>query len=254
MAQPAPSALADPGLVLVRGPGRRGLQDERKGSIMRVSLTDAQLVMLRAAAQRENRCLSAPDKIKGAILAKVSGKLAKLGLVREVRAKAGMSVWGRDDAGQGYALKLMAAGLKAIAVDVGSEEPIATGKAARTQWLPNSDATNAPGPDIIGEHCKALRPRAGSKLARVIDLLQRSDGATILHLMETTGWLPHTTRAALTGLRKRGYAVVRERVDRGDSIYRIVGPATNGSDRAVIEPEALADDGWELNPKASQTA
>jgi hypothetical protein len=57
---------------------------------MSVKLTDAQLVMLSAAAQREDRCLSAPGKMKGAILAKVSEKLAKLGLVREVRAKAGM--------------------------------------------------------------------------------------------------------------------------------------------------------------------
>jgi hypothetical protein len=56
---------------------------------MIVKLTDAQLVMLSAAAQREDHCLSAPDKIKGAILAKVSEKLAKLGLVREVRAKQG---------------------------------------------------------------------------------------------------------------------------------------------------------------------
>jgi hypothetical protein len=62
---------------------------------------------------------------------------------------------------------------------------------------------------VIGEHAKTRTPRAGSKLARVIDLLQRSDGVTISHPMEATEWLQHTTRAALTGLRKRGYAVVR---------------------------------------------
>jgi hypothetical protein len=172
--------------------------------------------------------------MKGAILTKVSEKLVKLGLVREVRAKAGMPVWRRDDVGQSYALKLTAAALKAIAVDEGSEAAIATSKARQP------DATNAPGPDVIGGHDKTVTPRAGSKLARVIDLLQRSDGATILHLMEATGWLPHTTRAALTGLRKRGYAVVRERVDGGDSIYRIAG--------------ASADDDRELKPKASQAA
>ena len=92
---------------------------------MSVKLTDAQLVMLSAAAQREDLCLSAPEKVKGAILTKVSEKLVKLGFVREVRAKAGMPAWRRDDAGQGYALKLTAAGLKAIAVDQGSEEAIA---------------------------------------------------------------------------------------------------------------------------------
>ena len=236
------------------GPDRRGLQDERKGWIMIVKLTDAQLVMLSAAAQREDHCLSAPDKIKGAILAKVSEKLAKLGLVREVRAKAGMPVWRRDDAGQSYALKLTAAALKAIAVEDRSEEAIATGKAARPQPRPNPDATKAAGPDIISERAKALTPRAGSKLGRVIDLLQRPDGATILLLMEATGWLPHTTRAALSGLRKRGYAVVRLRVEGGDSIYRIDGPTTTGGDRVVVEPEASAHDDPELKPNASQAA
>ena len=40
----APPALADPGLVLARGSDRPGFQDERKGWIMTVKLTDAQLV------------------------------------------------------------------------------------------------------------------------------------------------------------------------------------------------------------------
>ena len=55
---------------------------------MSVKLTDAQLVMMSAAAQRENRCLAAPDTMKGAVLSKVSAKLIKLGLVREIKAKA----------------------------------------------------------------------------------------------------------------------------------------------------------------------
>jgi hypothetical protein len=159
-----------------------------------------------------------------------------------------MPAWRRDDAGQSYALKLTAAALKAVAVDEGSEEAITTSKAMRLRPKPNPDTTNAQGPDVIGERAKT--PRAGSKLARIIDLLQRSDGATILLLMEATGWLPHTTRAALTGLRKRGYPVVRLRVEGGDSIYRIDGPR----DRVVVEPEASAYDDPELKPNASQAA
>ena len=98
---------------------------------MSVKLTDAQLVMMSAAAQRKDRCLSAPATIKGAALSKVSAKLAKLGLVREIEAKPGAPIWRRDDAGQGYALKLTAAGLKAIAV---------AESAATTRWRdePNS--------------------------------------------------------------------------------------------------------------------
>ena len=83
---------------------------------MTVKLTDAQLVILSAASQHGELCLTAPVKMKGAILAKVSEKLVKLGLVREIRAKPAMPVWRRDEAGQNYALKLTAAGLKAIAV------------------------------------------------------------------------------------------------------------------------------------------
>jgi hypothetical protein len=41
--------------------------------------------MLSAAARRTDLCLTAPDKMKGAILTKVSEKLVKFGLVREVR-------------------------------------------------------------------------------------------------------------------------------------------------------------------------
>ena len=36
------------------------------------------------------------------------------------------------------------------------------------------------------------------------------------------GWLPHTTRAVLTGLRRRGYTIERERSEKDGSVYRIV--------------------------------
>jgi hypothetical protein len=219
---------------------------------MSVKLTDAQLVLLSAAAQRQDLCLTAPDKLKGAILTKVSERLMKLGLVREVRAKAGMPVWRRDDAAQGYALKLTAAGLKTIAVDDGSDE--ATTSKETPQLQSNPRATKATGPDVIGEPAKAFAPRAGSKLARVIDLLQRSEGATITNLIEATGWLPHSARAALTGLRKRGYAVARERIDGGDSVYRSGGPAVGGGDRLVVETEASEGHDRGRKPKANQAA
>ena len=64
-------------------------------------------------------------------------------------------------------------------------------------------------------------PRAGSKQALIIKLLTRKSGVTLETMIEATGWLPHTTRAALTGLRKRGYAVLLERQDGKPSLYRI---------------------------------
>ncbi len=87
-----------------------------------------------AAAQRDDSCLAAPDTMKGAALSKVSAKLIKLGFVREIRAKAGMPVWRPDDAGQGYALKLTAGGLNAIAVDEALEQAFEPISLPRT-WL-----------------------------------------------------------------------------------------------------------------------
>jgi len=63
-------------------------------------------------------------------------------------------------------------------------------------------------------------PRKGSKIAAVIGLLERKQGATLDELTSATGWLPHSARAALTGLRKKGHDVARK--TRGDlSCYHI---------------------------------
>src|ERR1700722_15104920 len=65
-------------------------------------------------------------------------------------------------------------------------------------------------------------PRGGSKLARIIALLEGDRGAPIGELVAAAGWLPHTTRAALTGLRKRGYPVAIDRSDdKRGTFYRI---------------------------------
>jgi hypothetical protein len=200
---------------------------------MSVKLTDAQLVMMSAAAQRKDRCLSAPATIKGAALRKIGVKLAKLGLAREIEAKPGAPIWRRDDAGHGYALKLTAAGLKATAVDEGSKNAIEPSEA------PQPEARNVASPDEVGHPAGVAAPRDGSKLALVVEHLQRADGVTILDLTQTTGWLPHTTRAALTGLRKRGYAVIRERIGAGDSVYRISDAPAYVGDRTVRQRDAM---------------
>ncbi len=88
----------------------------------------------------------------------------------------------------------------------------------------------------------------------MINLLRRAHGARIVDLTEATGWLPHTTRAALTGLRKRGYAVVRERVGAGDSVYRISHAAADGGDHSAAQTDAADDHDGEPKPRANQAA
>jgi hypothetical protein len=137
--------------------------------------------------------------------------------------------------------------LKAIAVDDGSDE--ATASKETPQLQPHPRATKAASPDVIGEPAKAFAPRAGSKLARVIYLLQRSEGATIPNLTEATRWLPHTSRAALTGLRKGGYAVARERIEDGASVYRVSATAAGLAQFDESEPNDR-----ERKPKANRAA
>ena len=165
---------------------------------MSVKLTDAQLVMMSAAAQREDRCLGAPETMKGAVASRAGAKLVKLGFAREIHAKPGTPLWRRDETGRNVALKLTAAGLKAIAVDEGPQDAIEPSEPSQAQFLP--EAKNGVSLDEVGRHAPMAAPRVGSKLALIIDLLRRADGATIVDLTQATGWLVHTTRAAITGL------------------------------------------------------
>ncbi len=71
-------------------------------------------------------------------------------------------------------------------------------------------------------------PKGRTKQALLLELISREGGATLVELTSATGWLPHTARAAITGLRKRGHAVQRERVD-GVSRYIVGAPANDRS-------------------------
>lgn len=61
-----------------------------------------------------------------------------------------------------------------------------------------------------------------SKSSLVLQMLQRPDGATIAQLVMATGWLPHTTRAALTGLKKKGHQLTSEKLEGEERVYRVV--------------------------------
>lgn len=63
-----------------------------------------------------------------------------------------------------------------------------------------------------------------TKTGTIVSLMERKEGATLDDMTGATGWLPHTTRAALTGLRKRGHAIASTRVD-GVRTYRVLHTA-----------------------------
>lgn len=210
-------------------------------------LTDTQFLVLSEAAGRDGGFVVVPERLKGkAAESFVLGLITK-GLVEEVRAKTGMPVWRHNgERGKPYALVITESGRKSIPIETSAQSPIAIatersagaakGRARKGQPEATSSlagtnektrrARNAQHKDV-GQASKngptgANAPRPGSKLAGVIALLLREAGASLEELMAATGWLPHTTRAALTGLRKRGYVLLRERPEGKKTAYRIL--------------------------------
>jgi uncharacterized protein DUF3489 len=228
---------------------------------MSIKLTDTQLVLLGAAAQRKDLCLVASPTLKGATAQKVARNLITAGFVKEVKAKASGPIWRRDEEAP-YALKLTAAGAKAVAVDDAAEpedageESDALANRDQAAILSKLDAKDArpteamePGP------VRPSAPRGGSKLARVIALLERDHGATMEELIAATGWLAHTTRAALTGLRKRGYAVAIDRSDdKRGSFYRIPAGGTGLVEGPANSETARRKKQGRSEPQAHQAA
>jgi hypothetical protein len=64
-------------------------------------------------------------------------------------------------------------------------------------------------------------PARSSKKAAIVALLERPNGAAINDLTEATGWQTHSVRAALTGLRKDGKELVRDKDAAGVTHYRL---------------------------------
>jgi hypothetical protein len=165
------------------------------------NLNDTQRVLLSHAAQQPIGSLyplpaslaDAGTRVTRAITA-----LGKLGLTEE-RDTADASTVHRTDDHVRYGLFVTPAGLAAIGVADGDEGG---------STVASTDPAPAP----------------TSKSATVIALLSRDIGATTPELMAATGWLPHTTRATLTGLRKKGHVIERSKRDDA-TCYRIAAAA-----------------------------
>ena len=88
----------------------------------------------------------------------------------------------------------------------------ATEQAAQTAIVSTEGSTPA-----------APSPKPPSKQQQLAALVVRDEGATLDQMIAATGWLPHTTRAALTGLKKKGFVISSDKVD-GVRTYRAVTP------------------------------
>jgi hypothetical protein len=174
------------------------------------NLNDLQLVLLATAIQRDDGSIlpppenlsDRPERLQKAITA-----LLRRQLILEVPVTDRSTAWREEDQ-QPIGLAITSAGRTIIGAGNSEKQAPTDAPAAAAP----SDST------LAGPHSNS--PRAGSKIETVIGMLRSKGGATLAELVEATGWLPHTARAALTGIRKKGHAITKSR--RADvTVYQI---------------------------------
>jgi predicted transcriptional regulator len=87
---------------------------------------------------------------------------------------------------------------------------------------------------------------ATTKKAQLIKMLSAKAGADIATISGKLGWQTHTTRAAITGLRKAGYEITVEKAEGGKPTrYRIIAepPPAEGDAQSAAAPEETVDAG-----------
>ena len=195
-------------------------------------LSDTQLVILSTACQRDDRLvLPLPDRLKGGAASKVIGSLLSKGLVEEVRAKLDQPVWRETDDDRRLTLVATDAALEALGIapddaPTGADEAPAPEAASQDAPAPERAPTAPAGRKSRKRAQGTAKPKSDkgprqNKGEAMLAMLQRSEGATIAEIAEAFGWLPHTTRAAMsTKSRKAGLTLASEKIDGRGRVYR----------------------------------
>ena len=79
-------------------------------------------------------------------------------------------------------------------------------------------------PDSMAD--RSAQPRGKQRL--IVDLMLRNSGASLDDFIAATNWLPHSTRAVLSRLRRSGYDIQRSR-EEGVTRYRLTSPLGKGA-------------------------
>lgn len=175
-------------------------------------LSETQSLILTAGAQRpDNLALPLPKGLVGAAAKMAVGKMIDRGWLQEVEAnlRRGEPLWRETGDGHGTTLIVTDEGLLAAGI-----EPVVV----QTMAVLRERAKAEP----VAE-TKTPTPRAGTKQALLIAMLQAPEGATMDEITAATGWLPHTARGAMSGAlgKKLGLVVTSAKEENRGRVYRI---------------------------------
>lgn len=184
-------------------------------------LTDTQSIILSAAAQRpENIALPLPNGLAGAAAKMAVSKMIEHGWLQEADAnlRRNEPLWRETGDGHGTTLVATEAGLLAIGIELVVAQTMA--------GLQGQGARGAPS-DTSSETCGSVKcpaHREGTKQAKLIALLKRPSGASIVDIAELTNWQAHSIRGAISGglSRKLGLTIISEKSETGARIYKIM--------------------------------
>ncbi len=167
-------------------------------------LSDTQLVILSAAAQRaDHSLLPFPQSLtaKGAALNKVIETLSRRKLVVERRVVNGETEWGRDQENRPVGLFITDGGLLALGLDESEKDELPKAAASKTSQnkkptaRPRHKARKAPPPEA-----KKRGAHAQTKQDLVIQMLRRQSGVSVDDIIAKTNWQPHSVRGFFSGL------------------------------------------------------
>ena len=182
-------------------------------------LTDVQTELLTIACARLGRLvLPLPDRLKGGAATKVVASLIAKGLVEEADAGQDDPAW--RDIGDGHGVTLVATDLAVSAI--GNAPPADETPTAFSEGAGQAEEVTA---DSEPAAETAPRTRGDSKQARLIEMLKRSEGASVAEIVAAFGWQPHTVRGAIAGALKKklGLNVTSGKEEERGRVYRIVG-------------------------------
>lgn len=158
------------------------------------TLSPFETALLTAASARSDAQLTLPAAMKSTAVQHLLGKLRKHELVAATEHEGAVRH------------HLTPAGYQAVGLKPPSAVPAPALPAQSRTATPASDAP----------------PQPGTKREHVLALLSRSEGASLAELITATGWLPHTTRAALSRLRSAGQTLEKSSREDGATAYRLI--------------------------------